>query len=404
MNLCLLTCIFASLAPATVNQILTVNAVLIQASFFVALLTALHFVINAVLFRRLGPEWNRTLLPPISVLIPARNEEANIEATLTGVLKSRGVDIEVIILDDGSTDNTAAIVRAIAALDSRVRLETAPPLPDGWNGKQHACWVLASLSNRYVFCFLDADVRLNTEALYRLTSELNHQGKKKAEMSLVSAFPRLVTGSFVEHLLLPLIHFVLLGYLPLIGERLSNWPMFAAGCGQIMMARRDAYFVSGGHSAHKLTMHDGIRLPALFRKHGFRTRVFDFSRDAQCRMYTSAGEVWRGLSKNATEGMATLPRLPIFSLLLFIGQVLPLPLALVALLFRNAQELSTALFVFTLTMLVRLFATWHYRASWYGALLHPIGIFLLLVLQWSALLGKLFGRRAVWKEREYSLR
>jgi hypothetical protein len=179
--------------------------------------------------------------------------------------------------------------------------------------------------------------------------------------------------------------------------------MFAAGCGQVMMVRRKPYFATGGHSAIPLTMHDGLKLPLLFRKRGFRTRIFDLSRDAQCRMYSNAGEVWRGLSKNATEGMATWFRLPVFSLLLFVGQVLPLLLALIAFLLGSARQLAAALVLFALTLLVRLFAAWRYRESWFGALLHPLGVLLLLVLQWNALLGKLFGRRAVWKEREYNL-
>lgn len=395
--------IYFNLSPDTVSKILTVNAFLILAAFFLAALTALLFAVNAILFRRPGPPWNRELLPPISVLIPARNEEASIEASLLAVLQSRGVDIEVIVLNDASTDRTAEIVQAIAKEDSRVRLEAAPPLPEGWNGKQHACWHLASLATRDVFCFLDADVRLGNQALYRLASELNHKERNRAEMSLVSAFPRQVTATLLEHLLLPLIHFILLGYLPLPGERFTNSPMFAAGCGQVVMVRRESYFATGGHSANPLTMHDGIKLPELYRKAGFRTRIFDLSRDAQCRMYSSAAEVWRGLSKNATEGMATWTRLPVFSLLLFVGQVLPLPLAIVAACFQSGQEFYAALFVFVLTLLVRLFAAWRYRESWRGALLHPVGVFLLLLLQWNALLGKLFGRRAVWKEREYSL-
>lgn len=394
---------YFNLSPITVYPLPAVISGLIQASFLIAALTALFFAVNATLFRRPGPLWNRRAIPPVSVLIPARNEQATIEQTVLHVLQSRGVDIEVIVLDDASSDRTAEIVQAIAQKDARVRLETALPLPRNWNGKQHACWSLASLATRDVFCFLDADVRLGPEALFRLVSELNYEEKQLPERALVSAFPRQVTGTFLEHLLLPLIHFVLLGYLPLLGERYTGHSAFAAGCGQVMMVRRQPYFATGGHSAIPLTMHDGLKLPQLFRKHGFRTRIFDLSRDAQCRMYTSSGEVWRGLSKNATEGMATWTRLPIFSVLLFVGQVLPLPLAVVAFLFQSTPDFDAALFAFVLTLLVRLYAAWRYRESWFGALLHPIGVFLLLVLQWNALLGKLFGRRAVWKEREYNL-
>lgn len=392
-----------SFTPGQVLQILTINAFLILGEFYLALIPALLFAINIVLFRRAGRDWNRRVLPPISVLIPVRDEEASIEATLDSLLKSRGVDMEVVVLDDGSSDRTAEIVQTFVEKDSRVRFETAPPLPDGWNGKQHACWTLASLATRDVFCFLDADVSLGTEALYRMVSELNYEEKKKPQMALVSGFPRQITGTFLERLLLPLIHFVLLGYLPLIGERLTSWSMFAAGCGQVLMVRREPYFACGGHSAIPMTMHDGVKLPKLFRKHGFRTRVFDLSQDAVCRMYHSFGEVWQGLSKNATEGMASWLRLPIFTLFLFVGQILPIPIALVAFLFRNSFELSFAVFVLSLGYGMRFFSAWRYGESWFGALLHPLGVLVLLVLEWCALLRKLVGGRVEWKQREYRM-
>src|SRR5262245_61827632 len=89
---------------------------------------------NSFLFREPPPTDNAVSLPPISVLIPARNEELGIEACLRSVLASRHVELEVIVLDDASTDRTVDIVRAIAAEDARLRLETAPPLPDDWCG------------------------------------------------------------------------------------------------------------------------------------------------------------------------------------------------------------------------------------------------------------------------------
>lgn len=375
----------------------------ILAALLFAVLPFALFLGNILLFQRPGREWNKRLLPPVSVLIPARDEEASIAATLTSLLKSRGVDFEAIVLDDGSSDRTAELVRAAAEKDPRVRLETAPPLPQGWNGKQHACWVLASLAKHDVFCFLDADVRVGPEALYRMVSELNHVEDGKPQLALVSGFPRQLTGTFLERLLLPLIHFVLLGYLPLIGERISNWSGFAAGCGQLLMARRDPYFACGGHSAQPMTMHDGLRLPKLFRQHGFRTRVYDLSRDALCRMYRSAGEVWRGLSKNATEGIASPLRLPFFTLFLFAGQVLPLPLAIAAYEQQHSTQLQAAVLATALGFLMRFFNAWRYGESWRGAFLHPLGVLVLLVLEWWALASKLMGRNAIWKQRAYPM-
>jgi glycosyltransferase involved in cell wall biosynthesis len=366
-----------------------------------AAIPAFLFAMNIWLFLRPGREWNKRLLPPVSVLIPARNEELTIGAALKAILASRGVDCEVIVLDDGSTDRTAEIVQAVAEVNPRVRLETAPPLPEGWNGKQHACWALASLAAHDVFCFLDADVRVGPEAIYRMVSELNYVAKKEPERALVSGFPRQATGSFLELLLLPLIHFMLLGFLPLAGERWSGRPGFAVGCGQFMMVRREPYFASGGHSANPATMHDGLLLPRLFRCHGFRTSVYDLSRDAVCRMYSTAGEVWSGLAKNATEGMASLTRLPLFTVFLFVGQVLPLVVFVRSVQLQAVKPFQMAFFAILMGYGMRFICAIRYRQSWLGVLLHPLGVLVLLLLQWYAFLRKLFRRKAVWKEREY---
>jgi len=366
-----------------------------------AAIPAALFAVNIWLFRRPGQGWNRRSLPTVSVLIPARNEELSIGAAINAVTRSRGVNWELIVLDDGSTDKTAEIVRAVMEIDPRVRLEKAPPLPDGWNGKQHACWVLAAKATQDVFCFLDADVRLGPEALYRMLSEINIVEAGEPEKALVSGFPRQATGTFLERLLLPLIHFVLLGFLPLAGERWSRRSGFAAGCGQMLMVKREAYFASGGHSGIQATMHDGLLLPQVFRQLGFRTGVYDLSQDAVCRMYRNAGEVWRGLSKNATEGMATPGRILIFSAILLVGQVLPFPVWVWAEVVQNETAASVALLALLLGYAIRFVSAIRYQQSWLGALLHPVGIVVLLALQWSALFGKLIGRPATWKQREY---
>ncbi len=167
-------------------------------------------------------------MPQISVLIPARNEEATIGAAVAAVLAVRGVDLEVIVLDDHSNDATAAIVAALAARDARVRLELAPPLPTGWCGKQHACAALAARASKPLLLFLDADVRLAPDAPARLASFLEATGA-----DLVSGLPRQQTVGLIEQLVIPLIHFVLLGFLPLGRMRRDPRPSLAAGCGQL---------------------------------------------------------------------------------------------------------------------------------------------------------------------------
>ncbi|HEY5085670.1 MAG TPA: glycosyltransferase family 2 protein, partial [Rhizomicrobium sp.] len=283
---------------------------------------ALLFVWNMVLYRE-PPRNNSAGSDSVSVLIPARNEERSIAACVESVLASTGVDFEIIVLDDASADNTAAIVRGLAACDTRVRLELAPSLPAGWNGKQHACFALSGYARHDLLCFLDADVRLAPDALARMSAFLQF-----SRADLVSGFPRQQTETFLEWLLLPLIHFVLLAYLPFAGMRRSGAPVYAAGCGQFLLMRKAAYLAAGGHASIRATMHDGLLLPQLFRRFGFRTDLADMTLLATCRMYRNAREVWSGLTKNATEGLAAPGRILPFTFLLFCGQVLPLLLAI----------------------------------------------------------------------------
>ncbi len=178
----------------------------------------------------------------VSILIPARNEETGIAACVESALASSNPNLEVIVLDDHSTDATAAIVRQIAKRDGRLRLEQAPPLPLGWSGKQHACHVLSGLAAHPVLVFVDADVRLAPDAATRLAAAL-------AEADLVSCVPRQIMSSIAELLLIPMINALLLGYLPIPLMRTDGRAALGAGCGQLIAVRADAYRRAGGHAA-----------------------------------------------------------------------------------------------------------------------------------------------------------
>jgi hypothetical protein len=362
-----------------------------------ALSPAVLFCVNLRRYRP-PPAPGTLRLPLVSVLIPARDEEFAIAKALAGALASTEVAFEVVVMDDCSTDATAAIVQSVAETDARVRLAQAPSLPSGWNGKQHACWELAHVANGELLCFVDADVRLAPAALARMAAFLVRE-----KVALVSGFPREITGTWMEWLLLPLIHFVLLGFLPITGMRKGTDPAFAAGCGQFIMVRRDAYFATGGHAAIRQTMHDGLLLPRLLRQRGYRTDLADLTELATCRMYRNARQVWQGLAKNATEGLAAPVRILPISVLLILGQIMPFVLAGW---FWVRHAASVAVIVYLLVAIAgawlpRVLAVVRFRQDWRGALLHPIGIVMLLALQWYALGRKLLGGTVSWKKRSY---
>lgn len=360
-----------------------------------AVFPAIMITANLREYRRPAGRGRRIELPRASVLIPARNEADKIERTLAAVRASRGVDFEILVMDDSSEDQTAQIVKAISAEDPRVQLLTAPELPADWCGKQHACWNLAQAADSERLVFLDADVTLAPDALASMLAQL-----EVTDVELLSGFPRQITGTFLERLLIPLIHFVLLGFLPIARMRQSRQPAYAAGCGQLMVARRRAYFEAGGHRAIRASRHDGIQLPRAFRRAGLMTDLFDATGVATCRMYRSAGEVWNGLAKNATEGMAAPAAIVPWTLVLSIGQVLP-ALLFVGGLFGQVPATAAVLggAAFAVSLLSRFALGHRFEQSLLGAWLHPIGVLTLVLIQWHSLAGKLAGRSVAWKGR-----
>src|SRR6185312_2145392 len=164
------------------------------------------------------------------------------------------------------------------------------------------------------------------------------------------------------------------------------------------ITRRGAYEAMGGHATIRDTLHDGLRLPRAFRAAGLRTDLFDATDLARCRMYRGAGELWRGLGKNATEGLAT-PRLIVpATLLLLGGQVLPFLLLMAPL---PARAMALTLGAVFLAWSPRLIGVFRFRQSALGALGHPLGILILLAIQWYALGRRLLRRPAAWKGRTY---
>jgi hypothetical protein len=363
-------------------------------SLALALLPLLLGLVNLALYRPAAA--GAPAGAAVSVLIPARNEETTIAAAIRGALANEGVELEIVVLDDQSTDATPRIVGEIAAADPRVRLLEAPPLPAGWSGKQHACHMLARHARHDVLLFQDADVRLAPGAVGRIAGRL-----LSGEAALVSGFPRQETGSLGERLLVPMMLFLLIGYLPVIGMRLTQMAGFGAACGQLIAVRRDAYERAGGHAAIRASMHDGLQLPRTFRRAGFRTDLIDATELAACRMYRGWSESWRGFAKNATEGMATPGALPVWTALLFGGHLLPWLLAPAALISGTEEAALAALAAAAAGLLFRLVLAIRFRQPISAVPLHPVAVALTLAIQWSALAASLRGRPAEWRGRLY---
>lgn len=331
----------------------------------------------------------------VSILIPARNEAAGIRETVRAALNSADVTFEIVVLDDHSEDETAQIVDELAANDSRLRLETAPELPAGWCGKQHACYTLAGLARYDVFLFLDADVHLQPDAVARTVAFLD-----QSQAALVSGVPWQQTETIGEKLLIPLIHFVLLGYLPIWRMRRCTQVAYAAGCGQLFATHKHDYEAVGGHAGVRDSLHDGVKLPRIYREHARRTDLFDATSIASCRMYDTSRATWDGLGKNATEGLAAPTAIWLWTGLLFGGHVLPF-LMLAAFPWVSSQQRLVIAGACGLSLATRILMTIRFRQSWLGTMLHPFGLSTLLAIQWLAWWRQLRGRPSEWRGRSY---
>ncbi|HMN97637.1 MAG TPA: glycosyltransferase family 2 protein [Phycisphaerales bacterium] len=369
----------------------------------------------------------------ISVCVPARNEAANIEPCVRSLLRQRHRSIEVLLYDDQSADATPAIIERLAAEDARVRRVETVPLPEGWNGKQWGCDRMGRAARGPWLLFTDADVRFEPECLARTLAELRRcdsasraaapaegagdrpvsaggqlpadsgadaAARAPRSVALLSTFPRQVTGSIGEALVVPLIHFILLSYLPLARMRRTIDPATSAGCGQFLFVRRDAWERAGGHAAFRSSMHDGIMLPRAIRRAGFHSDLFDGTDLSSVRMYRGFRQTWRGFSKNAFEGLGSLGLLIVVTALHVVGHLFPWAFLVWA---ASAREATTAQWILggtaaAVPLVQRQILAARFRQSRVAALVHPLGIALMTAIQWWSWWLDRTGRRA-WKGR-----
>ncbi|MEX2291925.1 MAG: glycosyltransferase [Mycobacteriales bacterium] len=275
-----------------------------------AALLAVHAAVNAALLRVPAATATATR---VSVLLPVRDEAGRLEPCLRALLAQRGVDLEVVVLDDGSTDGTACVVRRVAEGDPRVRLLTGRPMPHGWLGKPHACQQLAdaAAASSSVLVFVDADVVLAPHAVAATVALLEETG-----LDLLSPYPRQEAPG-ATGLVQPLLQWSWLTFLPLRLAERSPRPSLSAANGQLLAVRRSTYDRAGGHGAVRSAVVEDVELLRALKRAGGRGGVCDGTALATTRMYDTWGQLMDGYAKS----LWTLP--PASLLLMSLLYVLP---------------------------------------------------------------------------------
>ncbi len=229
----------------------------------------------------------------ISILIPARNEEKNISKILNDCLIQTYNNIEILVLDDDSTDKTAKIVSEYCKKDSRIQLLQTTSLPTDWLGKNYACHQLAKHAKGKFLLYLDADVRIKSDLIVHLVSFAT-----KHKTKLLSVFPKQTIITKGEWKTVPLMNYILLSLLPLFLVRCKYFPSLSAANGQCMLFESSSYKQYQPHQAVKNKAVEDIEIARLYKRNRLKVACLASIDTISCRMYEDYNEAINGFSKN----------------------------------------------------------------------------------------------------------
>jgi len=340
--------------------------------------------------------------PLVSVLIPARDEEDNVGRCLTAVLAQDHRRLEVIVLDDRSTDRTAERVDGLAAGDERIRRVEGGPLLDGWKGKPNALRQAAAVAAGEWLLMIDADVELAPEAV---TSALGAANAHGADM--VSWFAELQTVTLWERILQPFIYdFILTHSDPARVNDLAREDAIANG--QFILIRASVYREVGGHEGVKASIVEDMAFARQVKADGFRYRLLDAHGLMRTRMYTGFGEIWRGWTKNFFAGLHGRPAVVAAALAyLTLTSLLPWAMLLALAAAATAGAPAVLPLVFSAASCAAIVAYRlsiqgrYHPASWLSIILHPLAAVLLGAIIVESSRRAAMGTPVAWKGREY---
>jgi chlorobactene glucosyltransferase len=236
--------------------------------------------------------------PAITVIVPARDEARDVEDTLRHLSRQDYPALEIVAIDDRSSDGTAAAIARAAADDPRVVVVHGSEPPAGWLGKPWACAQGAERAHGAWLCFTDADVRFAPEALSSALAFALERGSGGATLS-----PRLVCGSFWERTVQPVATLAITALIapPALSQR-PDAPI-ALAAGAFILVRRDVYDRAGGHAAVRDRVADDLALGRAIKQAGGLLVLGHGDDLLEVRMYHGHRELWRGWRKNAAYGL-----------------------------------------------------------------------------------------------------
>ncbi|SDB90605.1 Glycosyltransferase, catalytic subunit of cellulose synthase and poly-beta-1,6-N-acetylglucosamine synthase [Pelagirhabdus alkalitolerans] len=327
----------------------------------------------------------------VSVLIPARNEEANIDACLTHVFKQSKMPYEVIVLNDHSTDQTSEILDDWQNKQDKLKVLDGKSLPEDWLGKSFACYQLSQEASGDWFLFLDADTRIEEHAIASLLPVLDQQQK-----GIVSGFPRQITKTLIEKLVVPMMMVTIMLHLPIKWVQTRQDYRFAAAHGGFIAVEKASYQNSGGHKAIKSSLVDDMELFKLIKKSNDPARLLKVDDIVSMRMYHGFRSVWLGYQKNMFAGVnRSVFLLVVVMVYYFVLFILPL-------MFIGQASLTLIALLYLLGVIIKMLIDVTNKVPFWISFLMPISVLLFIAIGVDSMIRSLTKQGYNWKGRRYS--
>ena len=292
---------------------------------------------------------------------------------------------EIIVLDDNSTDNTYRLASSFST--SNVKVLKGKALPTDWLGKNWACHQLAQETKGEYLLFVDADVEVTPEVISSAVCEL-----EKSNVALLSIFPTQIIKSFGEYLIVPLMNWQLLTFLPLRFVYSCSSKAFVAANGQFMLWKKDSYFKIGGHEKVKNKVVEDMELARLAKHNKLKVKTMLGGKLVFCRMYESFNQAYNGFTKNFFAGFL-LPPFSFLVIILFLLIAFVLPF-----LFLMPTVYSFSLIALILITRISVSIVSN-QNLFINVLLHPVQLLFMFWIGINSLI-KFKTKKIVWKQRK----
>lgn len=366
----------------------------------IVLLLTVNIYLNLRYIKRPLPRKPLPENPPlVSILIPARNEEQNIRNCLESLVKQDYLNYEILVIDDNSTDNTYEIIKEMAEKDSRIRVFQGEPLPEDWAGKPHACYQLALKASGDWLLFVDADTIHSPDMLRGI---INLALAEKP--ALLSGFPRQIVTTVPHQIAIPVLYFILWGWIPMWWIHRSSNLRPSLAIGQFLLFPRDAYWRMDGHKAVQNRILEDVWLGVEITRAGGRHIAIDLSEVTSCHMYRTLSSMTEGFVRWIYSVASLSPILVValmsFAIILYVAPFFWL--------WRGVSQGYTFLWLgivstqIILGYAMRYLLDTRFKGSLISILLYPIGIVFLLLICLRVFWQRVNGVGVQWKNRLYN--